>query len=106
MVQQSIAPSALDPMPDYDAEELSCGYTEEEHYTTRVNDLVAGGCTHWPTKIKRANTDVELTRDMMEADEDTVSLFGDFDDSIMDLVNAGNGYGDNRVFQSYPYSRH
>jgi len=52
VVQQSIFPSALDPTPDYDADDLSCGYTEEEHYTTRVNDLIAGGCTHWPTKIK------------------------------------------------------
>jgi len=100
VVQQSIAPSALDPMPDYNTKELSCGYTEEEHYTTCVNDLVAGGCTHWLTKIKRANTDVELTWDMMEADKDTVSLFGDFNDSIMDLVNAGNGYGDNEYVSS------
>jgi len=52
VVQQSIFPSALDPTPDYDANNLSCSYTKEEHYTTQVNDLIAGGCTHWPTKIK------------------------------------------------------
>jgi len=34
VVQQSIFPSALNPTPDYDADNLSCGYTEEEHYTT------------------------------------------------------------------------
>jgi len=34
VVQQSIFPSALDPTSDYDANELSCSYTEEEHYTT------------------------------------------------------------------------
>jgi len=34
MVQQSIFPSALDPTPNYDANNLSCGYTEKEHYTT------------------------------------------------------------------------
>jgi len=34
VVQQSIFPSALDPTPDYDADDLSCGYTEEEHYMT------------------------------------------------------------------------
>ena len=93
VVQQSIAPSALDPMPDYDANNLSCSYTEEEHYMTQVNDLIAGGCTHWLTKIKQANTDVELTWDMIE-DNDNLSLFGDNDDSIMDLVNARNGYGE------------
>jgi len=86
VVQQSIFPSALDPTPDYDANNLSCGYTKEEHYTTRVNDLIAGGCTHWPTKIKQANTDMELTRDMME-DDDNLSLFGEGDDSIMDLID-------------------
>jgi len=96
VVQQSIFPSALDPTPDYDANDLSCGYTEEEHYTTRVNDLITGGCTHWLTKIKQANTDVELTWDMME-DDNNLSLFGDNDDSIMDLVDAGNGYGDEYV---------
>jgi len=63
---------------------------------TRVNDLIAGGCTHWPTKIKQANTDVELTRDMME-DDDSMSLFGDNDNSIMDLIDQGNGYGDEYV---------
>jgi len=52
VVQQSIFPSALDPTPDYDADDLSCGYTEEEHYMTQVNDLITGGCTHWLTKIK------------------------------------------------------
>jgi len=52
VVQQSIFPSALNLTPDYDADDLSCGYTKEEHYTTRVNNLIAGGCTHWPTKIK------------------------------------------------------
>jgi len=52
VVQQSIYPSMLDLTPNYDADNLSCGYTKEEHYTTRVNDLIAGGCTHWPTKIK------------------------------------------------------
>ena len=52
VVQQSIFPSTLDLTPDYDTEELSCRYTKEEHYTTHVNDLVTGGCTHWPTKIK------------------------------------------------------
>jgi len=36
---------------------------------------------------------VELTRDMME-DDDNMSLFGDNDDSIMDLIDAGNGYGE------------
>jgi len=61
VVQQSIFPSTLNPTPDYDANDLSCGFTEEEHYTTQVNDLIAGSCTHWPTKIKQANTDVELT---------------------------------------------
>jgi len=96
VVQQSIFPSALDLTPDYDADDLSCGYTKEEHYTTQVNDLIAGGCTYWPTKIKRAPTDVELTWDMME-DDDNLSLFGDNDDSIMDLVNAGNGYGDKYI---------
>jgi len=34
VVQQSIYPSALDPTPDYDANDLSCSYTKEEHYTT------------------------------------------------------------------------
>jgi len=52
VVQQSIFPSMLNPTPNYDANDLSCSYTEEEHYTTQVNDLIAGGCTHWPTKIK------------------------------------------------------
>jgi len=52
VVQQSIFPSALNPTPDYNTDDLSCGYTKEEHYTTQVNDLIAGGCTHWPTKIK------------------------------------------------------
>jgi len=96
VVQQSIYPSALNPTPDYDADDLSCGYTEEEHYMTRVNNLIAGGCTHWPTKIKQANTDVELTWDMME-DDNNLSLFGDNDDSIMDLVDAGNSYGDKYI---------
>jgi len=32
VVQQSIFPSVLDPTPDYDADDLSCGYTKEEHY--------------------------------------------------------------------------
>jgi len=96
VVQQSIFPSALDPTPNYDADNLSCSYTKEEHYTTQVNDLIAGGCTHWPTKIKRANTDVELTRDMME-DDDSLSLFGEGDDSIMDLIDQGNGYGEEYV---------
>jgi len=96
VVQQSIYPSALDPTPDYDADKLSCRYTEEEHYMTRVNDLIAGGCTHWPTKIKQANTDVELTRDMME-DDNSLSLFGEGDDSIMDLIDQGNGYGEEYV---------
>jgi len=96
VVQQSIAPSALDPTPDYDAEDLSCSYTKEEHYTTCINDLITGGCTHWPTKIKCANNDAELTKDMME-DDDTVSLFGDYNDNIMDLVDARNGYGEEYV---------
>jgi len=96
VVQQSIFPSALDPTPDYDADDLSCGYTKEEHYMTQVNDLIAGGCTHWPTKIKRANTDVELTQDMME-DDDSLSLFGEGDDSIMDLIDQGNGYGEEHI---------
>jgi len=96
VVQQSIFPSALDLTPDYDANDLSCSYTEEEHYMTQVNDLIAGGCTHWPTKIKRANTDVELTCDMME-DDNSLSLFGDNDDSIMDLIDQGNGYGEEYV---------
>jgi len=96
VVQQSIYPSVLDPTPDYDADDLSCGYTEEEHYTTRVNDLIAGGCTHWPTKIKQANSDGELTWDMIE-DDDNLSLFGDNDDSIMDLINSGNSYGNEYV---------
>jgi len=96
MVQQSIFPSALDPTSNYDANNLSCGYTEEEHYTTQVNDLIAGGCTHWPTKIKQANTDVELTQDMMEDDND-LSLFGEGDNSIMDLIDQGNGYGEEYV---------
>jgi len=96
VVQQSIAPSALNPIPDYDAEELSCGYTKEEHYTTHVNDLIASGCTYWLTKIKHANNDAKLTKDMME-DDDTVSLFGNFNDNIMDLVDTGNGYGDKYV---------
>jgi len=52
VVQQSIFPSALNLTPDYNVDELSCSYTKEEHYTTRVNNLVAGGCTYWPTKIK------------------------------------------------------
>jgi len=52
VVQQSIFPSTLDPTPDYNADDLSCGYTKEEHYTTRVNNLITRGCTHWPTKIK------------------------------------------------------
>ena len=34
VVQQSIFPSALNPTPNYDDNDLSCGYTEEEHYTT------------------------------------------------------------------------
>jgi len=96
VVQQSIFPSALNPTPNYDADDLSCRYTEEEHYTTRVNDLIAGGCTHWPTKIKQANTDVELTWDMME-DDDSLFLFGEGDDSIMDLIDQGNGYGEEYV---------
>jgi len=96
VVQQSIFPSALNPTPDYDADDLSCGYTKEEHYTTRVNDLIAGSCTHWPTKIKQANTDVELTRDMME-DNDSLSLFGEGNNSIMDLIDQGNGYGEEYV---------
>jgi len=96
VVQQSIFPSVLDPTPDYDANNLSCGYTKEEHYTTQVNDLIAGGCTHWPTKIKQANTDVELTWDMME-DNNNLSLFGEGDDSIMDLIDQGNGYGEEYV---------
>jgi len=66
---------------------------------TQVNNLVTGGCTHWPTKIKRANTDIELTWDMME-DNDTVSLFGEFDNSIMDLVNSRNGYEDDKYVSS------
>jgi len=45
VVQQSIFPSALDPTPNYDADDLSCGYTKEEHYMTQVNDLIASGCT-------------------------------------------------------------
>ena len=52
VVQQSIYPSALNLTPNYNANNLSCGYTKEEHYTTQVNDLITGGCTHWPTKIK------------------------------------------------------
>jgi len=96
VVQQSIFPSMLDPTPNYNANDLSCGYTKEEHYTTWVNDLIAGGCTHWPTKIKQANTDMELIQDMME-DNDNLSLFGDNDDSIMDLVDAGNGYRDEYI---------
>jgi len=96
VVQQSIFPSVLDLTPDYDADDLSCSYTEEEHYTTQVNDLIAGGCTHWPTKIKQANTDVELTQDMME-DNNNLSLFREGDDSIMDLIDQGNGYGEEYV---------
>jgi len=96
VVQQLIFPSTLDLTPNYNADDLSCGYTEEEHYMTRVNDLITGGCTHWPTKIKRANTDVELTWDMME-DNDNLSLFGDNDDSIMDLVDARNSYGEEYI---------
>jgi len=34
VVQQSIFPSALNPTPDYNADELSCRYTKKEHYTT------------------------------------------------------------------------
>jgi len=34
VVQQSIYPSVLDPTPDYNTDELSCGYTKEEHYMT------------------------------------------------------------------------
>ena len=34
VVQQSIYPSTLNPTPDYDADNLSCGYTKEEHYMT------------------------------------------------------------------------
>jgi len=96
VVQQSIFPSTLDLTSDYDADDLSCGYTKEEHYTTWVNDLIAGSCTHWLTKIKQAPTDVELTRDMME-DDDNLSLFGEGDDSIMDLIDQGNGYGEEYV---------
>jgi len=96
VVQQSIFPSVLNPTPDYDDEDLSCRYTKEEHYTTHVNDLITGGCTYWLTKIKRANTDVELMRDMME-DNNNLSLFGDNDNSIMDLVDARNGYGEEYV---------
>jgi len=96
VVQQSIFPSTLDPTPNYDADDLSCGYTEEEHYTTQVNDLIAGGCTHWPTKIKQANTDMELTCDMIE-DDDSLSLFGEGDNSIMDLIDQGNGYGEEYI---------
>jgi len=99
VVQQSMFPSALDPTPNYDADNLSCSYTKEEHYTTQVNDLVAGGCTHWPTKIKQANPDMELTQDMME-DDDSLSLFGEGDDSIMDLIDQGNGYGEEYVSNS------
>jgi len=96
VVQQSIAPSVLDPTPDYDADELSCSYTEEENYTMHVNDLIAGGCTHWPTKIKHVNNDAKLTKDMME-DDNTVFLFGDYNDNIMDLVDARNSYGEEYV---------
>jgi len=39
---------------------------------------------------------VELTCDMMENDDD-MSLFGDNDDSIMDLIDQGNGYGEEYV---------
>jgi len=39
---------------------------------------------------------VELTQDIIE-DNDNLSLFGDNDDSIMDLVNARNGYGDEYI---------
>jgi len=92
VVQQSRFPSTLDPTPNYDADNLSCGYTKEEHYMTQVNNLITGGCTHWPTKIKRANTDVELTCDMME-DNNNMSLFRDNNNSIMDLIDQENGYG-------------
>jgi len=34
VVQQSIYPSTLNPTPNYDTNDLSCGYTEEEHYMT------------------------------------------------------------------------
>jgi len=39
---------------------------------------------------------MELTRDMME-DDDSLSLFGEGDDSIMDLIDQGNGYGEEYV---------
>jgi len=34
MVQQSIFPSVLDPTSNYNADDLFCGYTKEEHYMT------------------------------------------------------------------------